>query len=42
LREVAARGARGYNRRDAGRVYRHLTQENRQRTYLEVDWVRVR
>lgn len=32
----------GYNRRDAGRVYRHLTQENRQRTYLEVDWVRVR
>ncbi|MEM2677796.1 MAG: hypothetical protein QXU62_04055 [Thermofilaceae archaeon] len=31
----------GYNRRDAGRVYRHLTQENRSRTYLEVDYVKV-
>ncbi|MEM1509551.1 MAG: family 16 glycosylhydrolase [Thermofilaceae archaeon] len=31
----------GYNRRDAGRVYRHLTQENRLRTYLEIDYVKV-
>ena len=31
----------GYNRRDAGQVYRHLTQENRSRTYLEVDYVKV-
>jgi len=31
----------GYNRRDAGRVYRHLTQENRVRAYLEVDYVKV-
>ena len=31
----------GFNRRDAGQVYRHLTQENRSRTYLEVDYVKV-
>lgn len=31
----------GYSRRDAGRVYRHLTQENRARAYLEVDYVKV-
>lgn len=31
----------GYRRRDAGRVYRHLTQENRERTYLEVDYVKI-
>lgn len=32
----------GYNSRDAGRVYRHLTQENRSRTYLEIDYLKVR
>ncbi|ABL78636.1 LamG domain-containing protein [Thermofilum pendens] len=31
----------GYNPRDAGQVYRHLTQENRSRTFLEVDYVKV-
>lgn len=31
----------GYRRSDAGRVYRHLTQENRTRTYLEIDYVKV-
>lgn len=31
----------GYNRRDAGQVYRHLTQENRQRACLEVDYIKV-
>jgi len=31
----------GYNRRDAGQVYRHLTQENRSRSCVEVDYVKV-
>lgn len=31
----------GYNRKDAGRVYRHLTQENRERVYLDVDYIKV-
>lgn len=31
----------GYNRRDAGQVYRHLTQENRERACLEVEYVKV-
>ena len=31
----------GYNPRDAGRVYRHLTQENRTATCIEVDHIKV-
>jgi hypothetical protein len=31
----------GYNPRDAGRVYRHLTQENRNTTCIEVDYVKI-
>ncbi len=31
----------GYSRRDAGRVYRHLTQENRSKTYLDADYAKV-
>ena len=29
------------DKKDAGRVYRHVTQENRKRTFLEVDYVAV-
>ncbi len=28
-------------RGDAGRVFRHVTQENRRRAYLEIDWIEV-
>ncbi len=28
-------------RGDAGRVFRHVTQENRRRSYLEIDWIEV-
>jgi len=31
----------GYNPRDAGGVYRHLTQENRVQTCIEVDYVKI-
>lgn len=31
----------GFNRKDAGQVYRHLTQENRERACLEVDYIKV-
>ena len=29
------------DKKDAGRVFRHVTQENRKRTFLEVDYVAV-
>ncbi|MEZ0346798.1 MAG: family 16 glycosylhydrolase [Infirmifilum sp.] len=31
----------GYNPKDAGQVYRHLTQENREKNCLEVDYIKI-
>ncbi|MGC9108115.1 MAG: hypothetical protein ACP5IE_08020 [Infirmifilum sp.] len=31
----------GYNRRDAGQVYRHLTQENRSKSCIEVEYIKI-
>ncbi len=29
-------------RKDPGRVFRHVTQENRQKTCLEIDWIKIK